>query len=69
MFNEKELRAQMVRRGVSVPELCADLDIDESTFYRKLKADGAFTRKEINIIIDRLEIKDPMMIFFAPELA
>ena len=69
MFDERELRAQLVRKGVSVKELCQHLGIDESTFYRKIKADGAFTRKEINDIMDYLKIEDPMKIFFAEEHA
>ena len=40
------------------------LGIDESTLYRKIQADGNFTREEINLLIDFLEISEPMTIFF-----
>ena len=68
MFNDRELRAQMVRKGVTFKDLSAHLGINEATLYRKCKADGAFTRQEINSIIDYLEIENPMEIFFAEEL-
>ena len=69
LFNEKELRAQLVRKGISIKELSRTLGINESTFYRKMKSNGAFTRDEINIMIEILSIEDPMNIFFAEELA
>jgi len=69
MFNETELRVQMTRRGVTNQEVAKALGIDESTLYRKIKADGRFTRAEINALIDFLQIEDPRAIFFADELA
>lgn len=69
MFNEKELRAQMIKKNVTVKDVCDRLGIDASTFYRKIKSNGAFTRDEINELIEYLDIDDPMDIFFAPELA
>ena len=69
MFNENKLRAQMVLKGMSARDVSKVLDINEATFYRKLRNDGSFTRQEINTMIDVLEIEDPADIFFAPELA
>lgn len=69
MFDERELKAQMVRRGVGQKELADALGIDPSTLYRKIKADGNFTRAEINTIVEFLRIDDPRAIFFADELA
>lgn len=69
MFNERLFRAQMIIMGYTVKGLCNELSMEESTFYRKLKADGAFTRDEINKLIDILKFPDPMAVFFARELA
>ena len=69
MFDRKKLRAQMVLKGISAKDLSKALNINESTFYRKLNDDGRFTREEMNIMIQVLEIEDPADIFFAPELA
>ena len=55
--------------GISVKELAEKLGLNESTLYRKIKADGAFTRDEINKMIDVLHIEDPREIFFAEKLA
>ena len=69
MFNENKLRAQMVLKGMSAKDVSKALDINEATFYRKLRNGGSFTRQEINTMIQVLEIDDPADIFFAPELA
>ena len=69
MFNERKFRAQLVLMDISVKELVGMLNMDESTFYRKIKAGGAFTREEINKLITILKFEDPMDIFFAKELA
>lgn len=65
MFKENEFRAQVKRAGKTNKEVAAYLCIDESTLYRKIKANGNFTREEINKIVDFLGIDDPKTIFFA----
>lgn len=69
MFKENEFRAQVVRAGKTNKELASYLGIDESTLYRKIKAEGNFTREEINKMIIFLNIEKPAEIFFAQELA
>ena len=69
MFDERRFRAQMVLSGMSMKVLADILGLNESTLYRKIKADGAFTREEINKMIDVLNISDPKSIFFTDELA
>lgn len=69
MFDEKRFRAQMILANVTMKELAKILEIDESTLYRKIKAGGTFSRKEINAMIPVLKIKEPMEIFFTEELA
>jgi len=69
MFNERLFKAQMVLMGYTAKGLCDEMDMEESTFYRKIKADGAFTRDEMNKLIDILKFPDPMAVFFAQGLA
>jgi predicted DNA-binding transcriptional regulator AlpA len=59
----------MVLMGYTVKGLCDEMGMEESTFYRKIKADGAFTRDEMNRLIDILKFPNPMAVFFAQELA
>ena len=69
MFNKKRLQAQMVLVGMNVKEVSAALGINETTFYRKMNNDGDFSRKEISQLVEILKIEDPMIIFFADEIA
>lgn len=69
MFNKNMFRAQMALRGITARELSEKLGINESTLYRKINADGSFTREEINQLILILDISDPRAIFFSDELA
>ena len=69
MFDEKKFKAQLVLVGITAKELARRLDINESTLYRKINNDGAFTREEINAMIDILNIENPKEIFFASKLA
>lgn len=69
MFDKKRLQAQMVLAGMNVKDVSAALGINETTFYRKLNNDGDFSRKEISQLVDILKIEDPMIIFFADEIA
>lgn len=59
------LKAQMALCGVTSKELAKALNISKSAMYRKLKGVTSFKQKEISILIDYLEISDPMAIFFA----
>ena len=68
MFNEREFEAQMARKGVKKYELAEKLGMTYTSLYRKIKS-GRFTREEIGKIIELLEIKDPVPIFFEEELA
>ena len=69
MFDITLFKAQMVLKHLSGKDLAKALGIDESTLYRKLRNDGNFTRREINTLIQVMDIEDPSDIFFAEELA
>ena len=65
MFKENEFRAQVVRAGKTMKEVAECLGVDESPVYRKIKANGDFSRDQINKLISFLEIENPSFIFFA----
>ena len=67
-FNRKEFNAQLARKGINVQKLAEDINMPVSTMYRKLANNGDFDREEIAKIVERLEIEDPGIIFFAQEL-
>lgn len=69
MFDKNRFRAQIILAGMTAKELAEKMGIDESTLYRKINADGNFTRKEIGKIVEILHIDDPKDIFFADNLA
>ena len=69
MFDKKKFKAQIILAGTTAKELAKNLGIDESTLYRKINADGNFTREEISKITEILNIDNPQDIFFADELA
>ena len=67
-FDKDKFKAQLILAGVTNRELIDYLGITTTTYYRKLRNDGSFTRDELSKIIDRLEIEKPEDIFFAKEL-
>lgn len=69
LFNKNKFKAQMVLAGISSKELAAKLGINESTLYRKVNANGNFTREEIGKMVEILGIDNPQDIFFARKLA
>lgn len=69
MFNERKFRAQVVLAGVTMGDVAKELNIDESTLYRKIKMNGAFTREEMAKLIKFLHMEKPIEIFFDEKLA
>lgn len=55
----------MLRAGLTSTEVAKQLGIDPSTMYRKIKADGDFSRSEINKLVEILKLESPNDIFFA----
>lgn len=66
MFNKNKFKASIVAAGKTANDLATELGINESTLYRKISNDGAFTRQEMQKIITFLKIENPLDIFFAP---
>lgn len=63
MLNVRALKAEMTRNDYTQARLAAELGISTRTLYNKFNS-GDFGCKEMEIIIDRLQLKDPMAIFF-----
>lgn len=66
MIRTNELRGVIAKNGMSQSDVAALIGITPKTFYEKMK-NGVFGSDEIQIMIDKLHIEDPMAIFFANE--
>ena len=64
MLDVNALKAEMVRNGYNQESIARALGMTPRTFSTRLKT-GDFCSKEIEIMIDILNLKDPMRIFFA----
>lgn len=72
MINILKLKGKIVEAGMNVSSLSRELNIDRSTFYRKLNEDGTyFSIKEINVMIAKLNLSfdDVKNIFFNQSVA
>lgn len=65
MFDKNKFKASIVAAGKTVNDVAVELGMNESTLYRKISNDGAFTRQEIQKLIVFLKIENPFDIFFA----
>lgn len=66
MIKTNELRGIIVKNGLTQAEVAAKIGVTPKTFYEKMK-NGVFGSDEIQIMIDELNIDDPVSIFFARE--
>ncbi len=64
MIKTDELRGIIAKNGYSQSDVAVMIGVTPKTFYEKMK-NGVFGSDEIQIMIDRLSISDPMAIFFA----
>lgn len=67
MPNINKLKGKIVEKGLNITTLSEKMNIDKSTFYRKLERHGeAFTIKEANSIMEILGLSGLEMteIFF-----
>lgn len=64
MIKINELKAEITRNGYTQEDVAKMIGVTPKTFYLKMKK-GVFGSDEIQIMIDRLNIKDPVSIFFA----
>lgn len=64
MIKTNELRGVIAKNGLSQSDVATMIGITPKTFYEKMK-NGVFGSDEIEIMIDKLNIDNPMEIFFA----
>lgn len=71
MVQENLLHAEIVRKGYSLPTFAKKLGIAKTTFYRKIRGEGEFSRLEIQRISELLELsKDQIFeIFFGQDVS
>ena len=67
MIDRLALKSEIVRNGLTQGKVAVKLGMNPKTFYRKM-AKGVFGSNEISMMIDILNIKDPMSIFFISEV-
>lgn len=69
--NIPELKAECVRRGVTLEELASRIGISNATLYRKMTGKSEFSRNELQAIRDVLYLNDEQFlhIFFESKLA
>lgn len=68
-MDKARLMYEMAKRGVSIKDMCAELDMSRSAFYRKCNGVSEFTQGEIQRIVDILNLESPMGIFFAEKVS
>lgn len=64
LVSSNELKAAMVRKGLTQKDVAKKLNITPRTLSSKLSK-GIFGSDEIEALMIMLDIKDPMPIFFA----
>lgn len=71
MVNTAKLKGLIVERGTTQQAVADALEIDRSTFYRKLKKGGTFTVGEANKIKEAVPLTDAeaIEIFFGQKVA
>ena len=68
-MNKARLEYEMKVKGVTIGDMCSILGCSRSAFYRKCNGISEFTQSEIQTIIDHLELKSPMGIFFDAQVS
>lgn len=67
MIRTDELRGVIAKNGYSQSDVAKMIGITPKTFYEKMKI-GVFGSDEIQVMIDKLNIDNPMEIFFAKKV-
>lgn len=63
MIRVDKLVGEMYAKGISGKEMAKRIGIVPKTFYEKMKK-GVFSTDEVEIMIEVLQLSDPMSIFF-----
>ena len=67
MIHVKKLRGKMAEKGRTGIDMARVIKKTPKTFYDKMKK-GVFDSDEIEAMVEDLDIKNPMEIFFADEV-
>lgn len=69
--NVNELKAECVRRGLTLENLSVKIGVNPATLHRKLSGETEFRRNELQIIKTTLNLNDEqfLSIFFNEKLA
>lgn len=67
MIDVNKLRGRMAEKNRSGLDMAKVIGKTPKTFYAKMKA-GVFDSDEIKAMVEDLDIKNPMEIFFADEV-
>ncbi len=67
MVDTNELRGIIAKNGKTQTDVAKMLNITPKTFYSRMKK-GVFGSDEIQIMINELNINNPMEIFFVAEV-
>lgn len=64
LIKTNELKGIIAKNGFSQSDVATMIGVTPKTFYEKMK-NGVFGSDEIQIMIDELNIENPIAIFFA----
>ncbi|MBQ9695578.1 MAG: helix-turn-helix transcriptional regulator [Oscillospiraceae bacterium] len=67
MLNLPEFKAAMARNGMTQHDLAVIIGVSDRTFSERLKR-RVFVSDEIEKLMEVLEIRDPMTVFFTSEV-
>ena len=68
-MDKARLEYEMKKKGISQADLCKQIGMSRSAFYRKCCGLSEFTQGEIQRIVDALHLDSPVEIFFAKEVS
>ena len=63
------LEYEMCKKGISKANMCEILGMSRSAFYRKCTGQSEFTQREIQRIVEVLELDSPVPIFFSNKVS
>lgn len=70
-MNIAELKAEMARQNITIPQLAELIHVSKKTLYSRLKSETCFTQPEIAAIAKALKLSNTkiFIIFFAEDVA
>lgn len=68
-MNTDLLYQKIKESGLSVGQMCKELNMSRSAFYRKTRAISEFTQGEIEKICVILNLDSPVEVFFASKVS